>query len=182
MSASTITWTLAVRHNSPFHARRHIAVVPNVSWGLIPWEADLLVLSKARYLSEIEIKISMADWKADLAKTKFRPDAYSEYERPEKLVKFFWYAAPPELAKRFEEVGIADTAGVLSVGDNKVDVLRYAKANPKAEKFDDDKTMKLLRLSALKAWRMAYDPALEEKFAATMPTEDCPDAIEALAK
>ena len=51
-----------------FDTRRFL-VVPNVSWGLMPYECDLLAMASSRYLYEIEIKVSGADIKADLKKT-----------------------------------------------------------------------------------------------------------------
>jgi len=44
-------------------------IVPNVSWGLGVHECDILVLTKAGYAWEVEIKTSVADVKADLKKS-----------------------------------------------------------------------------------------------------------------
>jgi hypothetical protein len=48
---------------------RENTIVPNVSWGLgLSHEADLLVLDKSGRFTEIEIKISLSDLKADFKK------------------------------------------------------------------------------------------------------------------
>lgn len=52
---------------SYFNIRRNV-IVPNVSWGLSLHECDLLVLTPANNLIEIEIKTSLADLKADKKK------------------------------------------------------------------------------------------------------------------
>ena len=49
------------RVDSPFYIRRNI-VIPNVSWGFLNHEADLLVISQKRTLTEIEIKRTWADF------------------------------------------------------------------------------------------------------------------------
>lgn len=149
MKARDIAFYLATRHSSPFHGRRHLAVVPNVSWGMLCWEADLVCCTKAGYLSEIEIKTTMADWKADLAKDKFRPGMAHQW----KLIKFFWYAAPLELATRYAEIQISPTAGVLGIDENgKHTVILEAKPNPDARKLTPTEQLQLARLGSLKQW------------------------------
>ena len=57
---------LAVAHY--FDPRRNI-IVPNVWWGMgFNYECDLLVLTKAGYAYEVEIKTTKSDLKADLKK------------------------------------------------------------------------------------------------------------------
>jgi hypothetical protein len=47
-----------------FGNRSHI-IVPNVSWGLMMYECDLLVMPKSGHLYEVEIKVSKGDLIAD---------------------------------------------------------------------------------------------------------------------
>lgn len=155
MTAKTMAWYLAVRNSSPFYVRKQLAVVPNVSWGLLNWEADLIVCSKAGYLTEIETKISMADWKADLAKAKFGMPQFNEY------IRRFYYCAPAQLASRFEEVGIPTWAGVIAIdGRGHIDLLRQPE-NTHARKLRDKEILQLLRLGSMKAWKMAHDPEFD---------------------
>jgi hypothetical protein len=44
-------------------------IVPNVSWGwLLRHEADIIVVNKNNYVTEVEIKVSISDLKADFKK------------------------------------------------------------------------------------------------------------------
>lgn len=61
--------TAAVVHQI-FPPRRW-AVCPNVSWGMLPWEADILALSKNNVIHEVEVKVTASDLKRDLLKDKF---------------------------------------------------------------------------------------------------------------
>lgn len=49
-------------------------VVPNLSWGLLNHEADLAIIRKSGYLTEIEIKRSYQDLKKDFDKNVFHKD------------------------------------------------------------------------------------------------------------
>lgn len=158
MNARTIAWTLAIRRSSPFFVRTQLAVVPNVSWGLLPWEADLVACSKAGYLTEIEIKISFSDWKADPMKAKFRCG-----HRQWDMVKAFWYAAPKKLALRHAEIdGLRAGYGVLAIDCDQVEILKPAEPNRMARKLTDAERLQLCRLGAIKAWNRVYHPTVEE--------------------
>lgn len=104
---------------------------------LMAWESDMLVVSQAGYMTEVEIKTSWADWKADAAKDKW---GKLDLDRYWSLVKRFTYAVPGEL---YEKHGIPDNLrpehGVLVLTPRKygkipkVQVVREAKINPKAK-------------------------------------------------
>lgn len=68
--------------------------------------ADLVLLTKAGYLTEVEIKISLSDWNADQHKRKFNRD------RPH--VSRFFYAIPETLEGQIPQ-WIPDTAGLIVV-------------------------------------------------------------------
>lgn len=57
-------------------------------------EADLFVVSKSRYATEIEVKTSLADWKNDFKKKK---------HQTLKWIKYFYYAVPEELADKIPD-------------------------------------------------------------------------------
>lgn len=65
-------------------------VFPNVH--LFDWEADLLIVTKAGCLWEVEVKTSMTDWKADAGKDKWESQKW-------KNIKKFYYAVPLNLLK-----------------------------------------------------------------------------------
>lgn len=152
-------WHLANAHYSPVHYRRSFCTIANASWGMgLPWEADVLAISKTAYMTEVEIKVSMADWKKDMEKHKHRL-----WDRGH--IRRFYYAAPMKLAKRFAEVeGLPAYAGVLGCGgDNDwahVEVLRSAQTNPQARKLSEREMMNAARLAAIRFWTMVR-PAVE---------------------
>ncbi|MAB38928.1 MAG: hypothetical protein CL528_00470 [Aequorivita sp.] len=139
-----------------FDARRNI-IVPGVHWGIARWtnngpgalhECDVLVLSKAGYATEVEIKIS----KADLIKDK---DKIHGHEND--LIKHLFFCVPEKL----EEAAlhhIPERAGLLvAVKEERVrgtwiglKIVRAAATNPKALKWTEKERMQLMRLGCLR--------------------------------
>lgn len=78
---------LALIKQREFNFRQNI-VVPNISWGFLNHEADLLIMSKSGYLTEIEIKRSLSDLKADFKK---------DHDHSDERIKFFYYCVPESL-------------------------------------------------------------------------------------
>lgn len=97
-----------------FGVRKNI-IVPNVSWGMLPYEADLVVLTKSNYATEIEIKISKADLKKDKEKNHTHNSNY---------FKYLYFAVPEEL-KDFALTEIPEKAGLISVHNNTYHNFRY---------------------------------------------------------
>lgn len=136
---------LIAKRPGPFNQRRNWLVIPNVSWGFLRYEADLLVVSRAKHCTEIEVKISMSDWKQDFSKHK--------HKIPDPRVKYQYYAAPYELATRFEELELPPGWGVIGVGDSKgIHVLKHADAL-KSRSLTDKELMTLARLACFRVWR-----------------------------
>jgi len=69
-------------------------------------QADLVFVSRAGYVTEIEIKVSFSDWNSDCEKDKWKR------ERPH--VARFYYAVPETLSERVP-AWLPDGAGILSV-------------------------------------------------------------------
>ena len=67
-------------------------VVPNVLLG--SYEADFITITKSHYLIEVEIKISISDFRADFKKKHY-------HDCPE--VNALYYALPIELYKKHKE-------------------------------------------------------------------------------
>lgn len=68
-----------------FCNQRGDIIIPNLSWGLLPYEIDLAVIKPSGYMTEFEIKRSYSDLVADFKKAIFHND-----ER----VKNFHYVLP----------------------------------------------------------------------------------------
>ena len=61
-------------HDSGIWNKRQDIMIPNLSWGLLNHEADFVAITKSGYLTEVEIKRSFADLKADFKKDVFHCD------------------------------------------------------------------------------------------------------------
>ncbi len=88
LSIQDIEWALVEWAGG---VRTNIAV-PNVTTGLFwnyPFEADLLVMSKAGYVTEFEIKRSYADFVADFKNNPIAHNAPQIYK--------FYYAVPASI-------------------------------------------------------------------------------------
>ena len=160
MDASEISRHLTSR-DQMFDFRKMFTCVPNVSYGLLDWEADLVVCNKSGYISEVEIKISASDWKADKHKRKWMISEYSGKRSSSWcLIRHFYYAAPLGLAKRWDEFGIPAYAGVIGVtktlGFPKVsyrsEIIKPAKQVSDHRKLTQLEMMKLARLGSIRIW------------------------------
>jgi hypothetical protein len=122
-------------------------IVPNISWGMFPYELDLCILNcKSFYASEVEIKISKSDLKRDLKK-------HHNHDRNRNLIKYLWFAIPEKLLDCIEFV--PDHAGILYVNKNgRVYLKREAVANSLARKWDVQNSYKLARLGTLRIWKL----------------------------
>lgn len=81
---------LALR-NSGLWNKRFDIMVPNLSWGLLPYEADFVIVSKSGYMTEIEIKRSWEDFKADFKK---------DHKHDDERVFYFAYCVPESISDR----------------------------------------------------------------------------------
>jgi len=137
---------LLARH---FNFRQNI-IVPNVSWGLFfRHELDLLIITKARYGYEVEIKVS----KQDLIKDREKP-----HKHESKRIKGLWFAIPQSLFKYQEH--IPERAGIIVVNEDRnvsswlrCERERYPKTMNKY-KFKDSEIMKLCRLGTMRIWAL----------------------------
>lgn len=78
----TVTQIQLALHNSGLWNKRSDIMVPNLSWGFLPYEADFVVMTKSGYLTEVEIKRSWEDFKADFNKVHRHDD--------ERIYHFFY--------------------------------------------------------------------------------------------
>jgi hypothetical protein len=174
-----MTWTARkitehlVNFGGPFEYRRQFVAVPNVAQ-FFYWEADLLVCSKAGFLTEVEVKISAADWKNDRLKDKWKPNVYGERKSGWSKLKNFYYAAPLELAERWKEFGIPGFAGVYGIhrteprgryeGQVYCRLVRPAEVIPDHRKVTDEERLELARLASMRAWTQGSRAHFAEDF------------------
>ena len=137
-----------------FDVRTHL-VVPNVSWGALNHEADVLVVRESGYCIEFEIKQSFADFKSDFKKHKWQAGL-------SKKIKEFYYVFPAELwHKREGDIRqlLPEFAGVLVVyRDNDhgrySKIIREPKLNKSAIKMNDREMFNIARLGTMRIWNL----------------------------
>ena len=113
--------------------------------------ADFIVITKHGYLTEIEIKVTAADWKRDLKKSKWNGS------RP--FVSRFYYAIPETLAD-MEPPGLPEGSGIMVVRGARfrdfVSVRRPAKRF-KAQKISEKRIQAAFRNSYFRYWNQQMD-------------------------
>ena len=126
-------------------------MVPNVSWGLLNHEADILIVRKSGWIDEIEIKITASDLRCDQLKNRGRG------HMRDKHVHKLWFCIPEKLAEMPE---IPERAGILSVVYNEnwhryqIKSIRGPKIDKDAVKPDIHTIHKLLRLGVMRIWSL----------------------------
>lgn len=146
------------RPGSVFPWRRYV-VVPNVSWGLVHWEADLIALAPSGYMYEVEIKVSHSDLKADFDKPKHRRGMDDHAWRK---LRGFYYAMPAALyALAIEKhTPIPEYAGIITVAPRdshprprlSCRVERHPTLNRHAAKLGAHDMYQLARLGVMRYW------------------------------
>ena len=156
MNATLMSIAIA-RH---FDTRLNI-IVPNVSWGIGLHECDVLVITKAGYAIEVEIKTSKADIKADLKK---------RHSHENKKLRSLIFAIPKNLEHCSDL--IPERAGIITIErletqrptrDNVIgpnpsrlycSILRKAKINTHASKLSDTDILHVAKLGVMRMWNM----------------------------
>jgi len=100
-----------------FNARQNL-IVPGIHWGFFIHEMDLLVLTKAGYAYEVEIKVS----KADLIKDKEKRHGHRDTQG---RIKYLYFAIPVKLQPFIEH--IPERAGIITVNKSMGRFGRYGR-------------------------------------------------------
>jgi len=125
-------------------------IVPNVSYGMIRYECDLLLMSKSGYLTEIEIKISKQDLKKDRKK---------RHNHDSRKIKYLYFAIPYKLIEDKDKAGIIVVKNNLRNFNpfykqrNICEIIRKPKILNKY-KLSDKEKFKLARLGAIRVWKL----------------------------
>lgn len=116
---------------------------------LADWESDFLCVSKAGYVTEVEVKVSWGDWMQDQTKDKWKPTPHNTKQ----WLKFknFCYAVPhPMYEKRGIPEWVPETVGIITVEarefkTTKVREIRKPTAIPGALALDQQGLVRLYR-------------------------------------
>lgn len=162
---------LALR-NSDLFDKRSSVIVPNISWGMLPYEADLIGISKSGQVTEVEIKRSISDLRADYKK---------DHKHDAPCVTYFYYCVPESLVEQSKKVILENEQKhcVVPITENDCPALLYFTENGsiqhagfgKAKRFgyhqaDDKDVMDAGRLASLRYWDAAEKLARPEDFGA----------------
>lgn len=139
-----------------------LAIVPKVTknngwldteimiWkNIVNHECDMLIVTKNRYLTEVEIKISLSDLKADFKK---------KHQHKDENIKNFYYAFPAEMKEKALEL-IPKDCGILiavkkecGIPYRKIECYRKPKINKEAKPINDIVLSRIYRLGYLRYW------------------------------
>ena len=134
---------------------RVYTIVPNVYWGLnLFHECDMLALDNKGRFTEIEIKISASDLKADFKKS---------HQHNSKFISRLIYAMPMELCIKYAHL-IPSHCGIIAVleqpsfngvrGGYRAEFYRNAKHDKTKEKPNDKTIMKFMQLGCMRIWSL----------------------------
>lgn len=150
MTAKEVLKFLGGPKSSKFSVRNNFLSVPNVSWGFLKgYEADLLVVNKNYYVYEVEVKVSAADFRADMKKMKWRVN------RSNDLIKRFYYAMPETLWEKVKDEPRVAGSGVITVNSRgKTKIIIDAVDNKQAKALSEKDALRLARLASMRYWKV----------------------------
>jgi len=153
-----------------FDPRQNL-IVPNVAHGMGLHECDVLILSQSGYATEVEIKISAGDLKADAKKS---------HKHNSNMIKALYFAIPEYLKDYISY--IPNRAGIILIkrvknrywdfekqktvedGEKNIcEIIRAANINRNVEKWTDEDRLALMRLSTLRIWSLKRKIMLLQK-------------------
>lgn len=113
-------------------------------------ETDLVSVNKTGYATEVEIKISKADFKKDFDKSHYHESGF---------IKYFYYAVPYYMID-FALENAPEGVGVMMITPAKnfgrVTIMREAIARKGARKVPDDKILKMERYMGMRYWSLLH--------------------------
>ena len=124
---------------------------PMIWRSIVNHECDMLIVTKNHYLTEVEIKISLSDLKADFKK---------KHQHKDENIKNFYYAFPAEMKEKAIEL-IPEEAGILiaikkhlnsGYEYRDIECYRKPKINKEAKPINDIVLSKIYRLGYLRYW------------------------------
>ena len=131
-----------------FYDVRKNIIIPNISYGFDEMhECDLFILKPSGYCTEIEIKRSISDLKADFKKKHVHND---------NRIKNFYYCIPEQLIEKALEI-IPKDVGIIECYFSsrlRCRIYRESISNKDARKLTEDEKTKLMRLAYMRIWSM----------------------------
>ncbi len=132
---------------------------PMIWKNIVNHECDMLIVTKNCYLTEVEIKISLSDLKADFKK---------KHQHKDENIKNFYYAFPEEMKEKALEL-IPKECGILIAVEKKcsipyrtIECYRKPKINKEAKPVNDIVLSKIYRLGYLRYWNYRMSGGISE--------------------
>ena len=128
--------------------KSHKIFCPNVF--AYEWESDFIAVTRAAFVIEYEIKISLSDFRLDFKKYDKHSILKTGMDKEGKAFlrpNFFWYAAPENVIPIQE---IPKYAGFITVRGREINVVR------KAPSLHRDKITQPLAVKILKSFQYKY--------------------------
>ena len=131
---------------------RQNLIVPNVYYGLgFRYELDLMIVTPAGWATEIEIKTSSSDLKADKKKT---------HDHRSNRIKYLYFAVPENLQDKALEL-IPERAGLFIIRPDlqllnyrKTEIVKSPITNKSARKITTAERQKLNELATMRIWSL----------------------------
>lgn len=111
-------------------------------------EMDFAMVTKAGYLYEFEVKLSLADWRGDIRKDKWCKPLL--VERRQQEVSRMFYVVPQELVDKVPPF-VPQSTGIIGI-DTYFNFARQAKRNTNARKLTDRDMVNLLTSTYYRYW------------------------------
>ena len=131
--------------------KRQDIFIPNLSWGILNHEADLAIITKSGYLTEIEIKRSWEDFKIDFKKA---------HEHKDPLVYNFYFCLPESIKDRAIEYLKQKFPNIIEVGvlfyseDGHISQTSNTYARTNGRKLFIEEQLKIARLGCMRIWNL----------------------------
>jgi hypothetical protein len=120
---------------------RRCLIVPNISYGMFNHECDLLVVTKAGYAWEVEIKTSRSD---------LRADAKKHHQHNSQKISRLYFAIPEKLRKDIDL--IPARAGVIVVRSRYACELLRVPERMHKYRFTPAEHFRVAELATLRIW------------------------------
>lgn len=159
MPVRTIDIELSIMYH--FNFRQNL-IVPNITnmVGIVPFETDILVLTKNNRAYGFEIKVSKADLKADFKKPQHKQDTKAGFERYYGKFKYFYYAVPFNLKEAALQI-IPEFCGLICIEKIKHDTYtrkRFEVSREPKQLFDyrwtEAEKYEVARLGAMRQYNL----------------------------
>lgn len=157
MDSDQVEWGV-VHRSKTFGLSENMAIIPNVSYGAFYWgEADLIAVSKAGFLTEGEIKVSISDLRAEFKKKKYKVGT-KENDTWVLDIKKHIFIVPSEIKDKALGIISSTKSGLMYVSKNEHGnfscfTLKEPEINKKAKKMDQSRLLKICRLICFRYWK-----------------------------